>query len=85
MGVLSEENNILDGGGMQKEDPDIKPEPYFDEPTGDTFEPDVNIKVEPEVEQEEKYVAGNVSFTFRAVGTNQPGQPFQCILLFIGS
>ena len=37
---------------MQKEDPDIKPEPYFDEPTGDTFEPDVNIKVEPEVEQE---------------------------------
>ena len=63
MGVLSEENNILDGGGMQKEDPDIKPEPYFDVPTGDTFEPDVNIKWKLKLNKKKNMLQVNVPFS----------------------
>jgi len=58
MGVLSTdtENNLLDGENHEKKEPPIKEEPYFDGQGGmNAFEPNVDIKVEPDAEHEEKY------------------------------
>ena len=59
MGVLSTdtENNLLDGENHEKkEHAPIKEEPYFDGQSGiNAFEPNVDIKVEPDAEHEEKY------------------------------
>ena len=60
MGVLSTdtENNLLDGENHEKkEHAPIKEEPYFDGQGShmNAFEPNVDIKVEPDAEHEEKY------------------------------
>ena len=58
MGVLSTdtENNLLDAENHEKKEPPIKEEPYFDGQGGmNAFEPNVDIKVEPDAEHEEKY------------------------------